>query len=515
MHIRYCIYIWGLFAVPGNLAEDIDFQAAARSISAALADPSFAPYTKSTRKIREFIAVGDSYTAGTGCNGNGERMSEDALRGKRSYPMQMSQDGKNCAFINDDDTLGRFSFHAYTGNKSEQLITEQLEQGDYKDGDFVPRNQPFGKAQVAVATNGSNDAMLSCRITCQTTLDKLQLELDSGSFQDKVNYALYQVAPAGRQAGGADPCEAFCDARGPECNDYTWALWPSSWSEQLNDKVRQVNAAIKAAAEDLKKMGVIVWFWTDACQWITASEGPGDPSNAALTDSVDLAQVLLEFDFSDEKKVVPAENSADNTPPWEWNGAEKYPDLQSLLDGIRAAAGDDADTHGLIPIQLLCSFHPNGTAYATHATALFAPVTDDRAAFATGNGGQQIAIASYINPLGDSASWERLLLYDTQKFSLVVATVLNGLEYVVDKYWKSMIDQAASQGKKILGNARTISQTRHRKLNRISTSSTIYTASVSVVYFFDKEWLEYSPNSIYVDINVYISDYTKRKHSGI
>ena len=54
---------------------------------------------------------------------------------------------------------------------------------------------------------------------------------------------------------------------GPECNDYTWSIWPGWWSEQpkftlglrqkLNDKVPQVNAAIKAAAEDLKRMGVI------------------------------------------------------------------------------------------------------------------------------------------------------------------------------------------------------------------------------------------------------------------
>lgn len=68
-----------------------------------------------------------------------------------------------------------------------------------------------------------------------------------------------------------------------------------------------------------------------------------------------------------------------------------------------------------------------------------------------GDAGQQIAIGSYVNPLGDPASWERLLAYATNKVSVLVANVLNGPDYVVDTAWKSVIDQAASQGKKILG----------------------------------------------------------------
>jgi hypothetical protein len=156
---NFCL--WGLLAVRG-LADDIDYSAAAQSISAALADPSFVPYTQPNQKIEEFIALGDSYTAGTGCNGLDEIMAGDALRGKRSYPMQMSQDQDNWAFINNgDDTLPRFSFHAYTGDTSETMLVKQLIPGDYKDDKNLPRAQPFGKPQVAVLTIGGNDAMLS------------------------------------------------------------------------------------------------------------------------------------------------------------------------------------------------------------------------------------------------------------------------------------------------------------------------------------------------------------------
>ncbi|KAJ5098656.1 hypothetical protein N7532_005657 [Penicillium argentinense] len=101
-----------------------------------------------------------------------------------------------------------------------------------------------------------------------------------------------------------------------------------------------------------------------------------------------------------------------------------------------------------------------------------------------GDAGQQIAIASYINPLGDPASWERLLAYDTEKVSVLVANVMNDPDYAVDKDWESVIDQAASQGKKILGYVRTgYLGTGLRKLNKISTSGSSYMAPVSAVSF--------------------------------
>lgn len=160
MHLSN-LCLLALLAVRG-LADDIDYGAAAQSISATLADPSFVPYTKPTQKIDEFIALGDSYTAGTGCNGINEVIAGDAVRGQRSYPMQMSQDKDNWAFINNgDETLPRFSFHAYTGDTSQNLVVEQLKQGDYKDDKNLPRGQPFGTPQVAVLTIGGNDAMLS------------------------------------------------------------------------------------------------------------------------------------------------------------------------------------------------------------------------------------------------------------------------------------------------------------------------------------------------------------------
>jgi hypothetical protein len=65
-------------------------------------------------------------------------------------------------------------------------------------------------------------------------LEDIEKDLDpqKGQFQQKVIYALYEVAHAGRLARGAEPRESFqvfvleyltffSDAMGPECNNYT------------------------------------------------------------------------------------------------------------------------------------------------------------------------------------------------------------------------------------------------------------------------------------------------------
>jgi hypothetical protein len=152
----------------------------------------------------------------------------------------------------------------------------------------------------------------------------------------------------------------------------------------------------------------------------------------------------------------------------------------------------------------------------------------------TGSGGdvsQQIAIASYINPLGDPASWSRLLAYDTGKVSVLVANVLNGPDYVVDDSWKAVIDQAAAQGKKIIGYVRTgylgVSQqqftTRLGSRDLADWASQIeqdinkwydlYGGSLGGI-FFDEGWPECGPNNIYADLYAYIDSYTKRKYPG-
>ncbi|CBF79022.1 putative spherulin 4 family protein [Aspergillus nidulans FGSC A4] len=277
MRLGYCLCLCGLLASSAVLAQDIDYGAAAESISAVLADPTFVPYAKPTQKVSEWIAVGDSYSAGTGCNGNNKRMGRDAV-----------------------------PFHAYTSNKVQDLVVHQLKQGDYREGNDLPRNQPFSKPQLASSSPGQLPGNAQ-----QPPTGTRQQQLPGQGQLQAVPGRTCRTRGRRRQPARKLPglCPGICDL--------------------LRDRRRMQRLLV-----------VLLWV--------------------------------------------------------------EHPETQ-----------------------------PGG------------------------DWGQQIAIASYINPLGDPASWERLLAYDTNKVSVLVANVLNSPDYVVDDSWKSVIDQAASQGKKILGYVRT------------------------------------------------------------
>ena len=146
-------------------------------------------------------------------------------------------------------------------------------------------------------------------------------------------------------------------------------------------------------------------------------------------------------------------------------------------------------------------------------------------------GGQQIAIASYTNPLGDPTAWQRLISYDSSKLSVLVANVLNGPDYVVDTAWSSVIQQAASSGKTVIGYVRTgyLGVSNKKYKTRLGSGDVadwisqieqdvdkwfeLYPGSIGGI-FFDEGWPECGPNNIYSDVYAHINAYTKRKHPG-
>ena len=147
----------------GALAQDtIDIAAEIQKMKAELSSPDLVAYTRPNGKVTEFITLGDSYTAGTGSNGNGEKVGGDAVRGKRAYPFQMKDDTDNWEFINGDETHPRLTFSAYTGDTSTEVVTKQLKQGGYKENNWdSARDIPFGHPQLGIMTIGGNDAHLS------------------------------------------------------------------------------------------------------------------------------------------------------------------------------------------------------------------------------------------------------------------------------------------------------------------------------------------------------------------
>ncbi|KAE8371195.1 Spherulation-specific family 4-domain-containing protein [Aspergillus bertholletiae] len=103
-----------------------------------------------------------------------------------------------------------------------------------------------------------------------------------------------------------------------------------------------------------------------------------------------------------------------------------------------------------------------------------------------GGKGQQIAVASYINPLADPAAWDRLIEYPIEKIPILVANVVNSPDSAVDKTWEDVIERASDSGKTVLGYVRT-------------------------GYLGP----ECGDNNKCIDLYKYINDYTKRAHPGV
>ncbi|PYI01181.1 hypothetical protein BO78DRAFT_436345 [Aspergillus sclerotiicarbonarius CBS 121057] len=170
-------------------------------------------------------------------------------------------------------------------------------------------------------------------------------------------------------------------------------------------------------------------------------------------------------------------------------------------------------------------------ALTTTLTATMTAVGSDPTVNSSAGQGQQIAVASYINPLSDPAAWNRLIAYDATKMPILVANVVNGPDSAVDTNWQDVIQRASNAGKTVLGYVRTgylgVSdqkfQTRLGSGNLADWTAQIE-EDVDMWYqlygdyiggiFFDEGWPTCGDNNEYVDLYKYINAYTKRAHPG-
>ncbi|EPS26948.1 hypothetical protein PDE_01888 [Penicillium oxalicum 114-2] len=145
--------------------------------------------------------------------------------------------------------------------------------------------------------------------------------------------------------------------------------------------------------------------------------------------------------------------------------------------------------------------------------------------------GQQVAVASYINPLADPSAWDRLVGYSSSKMPILVANVMNGPDSVVDDHWTDVIQRAAGSGKTVLGYVRTgyLGVSQQKFVTRLGSGDladwtaqieedvdmwySLYGDKIGGI-FFDEGWPECGANNEYVDLYKYINAYTKRAHPG-
>lgn len=149
-----------------------------------------------------------------------------------------------------------------------------------------------------------------------------------------------------------------------------------------------------------------------------------------------------------------------------------------------------------------------------------------------GTAGQQIALASNINPYADPDAWKRLIGYDSSKISVLIADIQNaGVDSQVDINWKQLINAANSSGKRVIGYVDTgylgasedLFSTRLGSIDLADWVAQIesdvdewyrlYGSGIGGI-FFDEGGPDCGPDNMYSDLYAYINAYTKRRYPG-
>lgn len=340
----------------------------------------------------------------------------------------------------------------------------------------------------------------------------------------------------------------FARTANPKPDGETHVLMTTALRAEFNAMSRMLNAAIKQAVDQNSDAGYNVKYididaLLDGHRFCEPGIQEPDQDNENLyfyhypyhTDSQSSEPDQPVIDYLNQ--VATDSASALSWDPANTLWADYLDDFWSLVDedGLNSAAENVSADYNIWPDSIgyrAKIFHPQtrfGDAiYKTIVNQYLQDTKDDPDVVA---GTQMTALASYINPLADPSSWDRIISYDTGKLSLVVANILNGPDYVVDTAWKDVIDRSHASGKTVLGYVRTgycgVSQQAFKTrlgsgvladwaaqiAQDVDMWYALYGDSIGGI-FFDEGWPECGDNNMYSEFYAMVNRNTKRKHPG-
>jgi hypothetical protein len=145
--------------------------------------------------------------------------------------------------------------------------------------------------------------------------------------------------------------------------------------------------------------------------------------------------------------------------------------------------------------------------------------------------GQQIALATYIDPGANKETWNRIVALASDKVSVVVANVVNGPDSSANAGWTDVIPRAAASGKVVLGYVRTgyLGVSFQKFTTRLGSSLTsdwvaqiqedvdqwysLYPGMMGGI-FFDEGWNDCGADNINAELYKFITQQTKLKYPG-
>ncbi|GAT25369.1 fibronectin type III domain protein [Aspergillus luchuensis] len=407
---------------------------------------------------------------------------------------------------------------------------------------------------------------------------------------DAFSKSLDNVIAAAKKKLGSNYAKFWAEDLSPACDKVSWSTWihdtetlTSAHRKTMNDLVDSVNKKISSAVE---RAGAQVKF-VDYDSYVGYFNGrfcEAGVDKSTSDSNTREGLMFYELNTWDPIGSNPHKRSQDRPLEGTFEGSvNEYAEITKLLDpdaqfSKQTSVSDDTTDMTLVESKLSLSavsessdievpnvlpdgygrvFHPQIQLHELIANLVIyemtnknemdngypeipekftfdscpwtpADVDDDESMDA---GGQQIALASYINPLSDPTAWTRMIDYPSDKVTVLVANVLNGPDTTVDEDWEKVISRANAAGKRVLGYVRTgylgLSQDQFQTrlgssgladwVSQIQTDVelwyTLYPGMIGGI-FFDEGWNQCGDDNVYSDLYRFITDYTKRMHPG-
>ena len=144
-HLLLALLIGSSLAAP---LETRDTDPVASAIAAAGVPKYVAPATMN-RDITDWLAIGDSFSAGISADVPADELEYDCSRFKQSYPNQMNNDPR----FPGHSTSRTFVFGSCSGAKMQDVVDKQIELGT-PDTSTYPK---IGAPQIGTLSIGGND----------------------------------------------------------------------------------------------------------------------------------------------------------------------------------------------------------------------------------------------------------------------------------------------------------------------------------------------------------------------
>ncbi|KAL8724612.1 MAG: hypothetical protein Q9181_006752 [Wetmoreana brouardii] len=239
------------------------------AIIASAKVPKYTPSTTTNRDITDWLAIGDSFSAGISADIPDDELNWSCSRFKKSYPNQMNENPR----FPGHSTSRTFVFGACTGGKMQDLIDHQIELGD---PDLEATYPKIGRPQIGTVSISGNDLKFGAIVNaclyhwvgygdCTQLLKDAHTALDDPGkvFEYKVIDVFVQIMVRARRANPSFQLYVtgyiqFWNHDNTQCDQVSWAPWykakaylTTTLRKDMNSLVDKLNNLLKQAADSL------------------------------------------------------------------------------------------------------------------------------------------------------------------------------------------------------------------------------------------------------------------------